>query len=301
MKSEKSRLLINSLPKSGTHLVSRAAELLGYKEHFSVGNLKNQEQKSENGTELKVEYSVPIFLNYGEIKNLLKKQGMTPQEVKNKNNLNVGALTSSYLDVDVLRKCLSEVPQGCLILGHIPWDENLSLILSELNFRHLFIIRDPRPVITSLVSFILDTRKMPKKHFLEKDFRQMTSFQRFEFLFNGGYAKNAGVEIKKFADVCNSMAAWKNDPNCLFLRFEDLIGEKGGGSSSLQLETIKKIAAHLEIPFENIANRIGEVYNPGARTFRTGQVAGWEASLGPDLSDYIKENCAELCRDSGYL
>ncbi len=75
----------------------------------------------------------------------------------------------------------------------------------------------------------MNTRGLPKKHYLERDFRLMDQNQRLEIILEGGYAPEAGVEIKSFAEVYRSMLAWRNDSDSLVIHFEDLVGQKGGG------------------------------------------------------------------------
>ena len=51
------RVLINSLPKSGTHLLAKAIEILGYQEHFDHENHDSS--------------PIPWFLNYREVRKKL--------------------------------------------------------------------------------------------------------------------------------------------------------------------------------------------------------------------------------------
>ena len=71
-------------------------------------------------------------------------------------------------------------------------------------------------------------------HFLEADFKSMSPMQRLIFVLEGGYAPQAAVTVQSFHDVYHSILAWRNQPNCLFIRFEDLVGEQGGGSLQQQ-------------------------------------------------------------------
>jgi len=273
------RLLINSLPKSGTHLLSQAVEILGYKEHF-----KERDRKE-----------IPLFLNYREV----KKRAVNLKESDEK--ISIGALTANYVDSVTFRHWLSLIAPKQYILGHIPWTSLLTPILRDLNYRHIFIIRDPRAVIISSLPFFLDTGKMAGKHFLEDDFKLMTPSQRLDFILEGGYAVKAGVEIKSFAEVFRSMLAWYQEMYCLFIHFEDLIGEQGGGSSAKQKDTMEKICSYLDIPFDHtIASRLIEIYNPAARTFRIGQIDSWQTSMSSENIKKLNNYCQPLCQEAGY-
>lgn len=279
------RVLINSLPKSGTHLLAKAIEILGYKEHFEMSNSSD----------------TPIFLNYKNVKKKLKDQTSIENTGDSSEKISVGALTPCYVQTSTLRYWLDIIPQNRYILGHIPWTPVLRPILRDLNYHHLFIIRDPRAVVVSLIPFILDTGKMPGSHFLEEDFNLMSLTERFNFVLEGGYAPKAGVEIKSFAEVYCSMLAWHNDPSCLFVRFEDLVGEQGGGNFEKQKDAIKSIALHLGIPFEGyIDSKLQEIYDPSARTFRIGKIDGWKSSMDAESLERLNEYCKPLCQEAGY-
>lgn len=279
LNSNKNRLLINSLPKSGTHLLAKAVEILGYKEHFVEGETKE----------------IPLFFNYREVKNKSKNQVYSDEKIS------IGALTTCYVNSEIFRHWLSQISPRQYILGHIPWTPRLTPILTDLDYQHIFIIRDPRAVVISSIPFVLDTGKMPAKHFLEDDFKLMSPTQRLNFILEGGYAEKAGVEIKNFAEVYRSMLAWGQETDCLFVRFEDLVGEKGGGSFQKQEEVMKKICSYLQIDFDHrIASRLNEIYNPEARTFRMGKIEGWKSSMNPEDIEKLNAYCQPLCQEAGY-
>jgi hypothetical protein len=192
------------------------------------------------------------------------------------------------------------MPLGRHILGHITYTPHLSPILTELNFRHVAIIRDPRAVVVSLLSFILDTRGMPKPHFLEADFKLMSSQEQLALILNGGYAKEAGVPILNFAEVYRAMLAWQHDPDCLLVRFEDLIGSQGGGSDEKQQYVMAQIARHLDCPFNEGSSPMPTVYSSTARTFRQGKIDGWKDSLDTASVADLMTYCEPLCHEAGY-
>jgi len=305
-----SRVLVNSLPKSGTHLLAKAIELFGYREHFDEHNLDDPDRIT------------PLFFNYREVKNALakKREGLDhhyspsppPACVRRIGRgfavragqgqaVCVGTLTPVYADLPTFRQWLNAMAYGRYILGHVAWTPALASVLADLNYHHLFIIRDPRAVVASLISFILDTRGMPRRHFLEADFELMSATQRLTFILEGGYAPQAGVEVRGFIDVYRSMFAWHKEPNCLFVRFEDLVGPQGGGTLERQKEVVKRIASHLGRPFdEHISVGFQKVYSPSARTFRKGSIDSWKQALDAKSIERLNEYCQPLCQEAGY-
>lgn len=283
--STTNRVLINALPKSGTHLLAKAVELCGYIEHFDPDFLDDPTRVT------------PLFFNYKEIKNGLAKLSKSEAAATDK-AICVGTLTPVYVEADVFRYWLDAMPNGNYVLGHIGWSPALAPILAELNYRHVFIIRDPRAVLTSLLSFILDTRGMPRPHFLEADFRTMSNEERLSFLLEGGDAPQAGVTVRGFADVFYSMLAWRNDPNCLLVKFEDLVGERGGGCAIRQQQTLEQIAQHLGQHSAEL--NPNNIYNSQSRTFRKGSIDSWRQSLDADSIERIDAYCQPLCQAANY-
>lgn len=281
------RVLINSLPKSGTHLLAKAVELCGFREHFADDSRDEQERVT------------PLFLNYREVKDAMAQQSPVRQAAA---NIPVGTLSPAPVDVATLSEWLAAIPAGGYLLGHMGWTSELAPLLEKQGVRHVFIIRDPRAVLASLLSFILDTKGMPKPHFLEADFKPLSPEQRLDLLLEGGEASQAGVPVTPFHTIFRHLFAWHQEPSCLLLKFEDLVGEQGGGSQQSQEQSVRRIANHLGKPFDDeLAAHFGDVYNAKSRTFRKGSIDGWKHSLAPQHIERIQDYCQPLCREAGYV
>ncbi|MCH2049457.1 MAG: sulfotransferase domain-containing protein, partial [Trichodesmium sp. ALOHA_ZT_67] len=286
------KVLINSLPKSGTHLLAQAIEIFGYQEHF-IGKVDLEDEW---------QLETPRFLAYQWVKKVLNKEQTNYQTEDSQGKIGIGAaVTDFYVETSALKHWLNLIQPGKYILGHIPHTPLLNPLLADLNSHHCLIIRDPRDVFVSNFNFILDTRKMGCKSLLRDDFVDKSETERFNFLLQGGYAKERRVQIRSFAERYRGMLAWRDEPGCLLLRFEDLVGEAGGGSYEKQLETVKKIALHLGVSFDNhISSKLEEIYNPNSRTFRTGKIGGWKNSLDQGHLERLIEYCQPLCEEGGY-
>lgn len=279
------RVLINSLPKSGTHLLIKAIELFAYQDYA-----ENPQTSAQD---------IPINFDYREVKNALNKNSL--HTVAEAEAICVGSLSPLFVNPALFQDWLRYVTDNHYIVGHISYSPALSPVLAELNYRHLFIIRDPRAVLPSLLSFILNPQGMPKRHFLEVDLSEMSLPQRLDFILEGGYAPKADVMIKDFAQVYRSMLKWSDDPNCLAVRFEDLIGEQGCGSQDKQREVVEKMADYLQRPFNDaVISGLAHIYNPSAPTFRIGQVDSWKSTLSPEIIERLISYCEPLWQEAGY-
>ena len=282
--SQQKRVLVNSLPKSGTFLLSRAIELFGYKNYAEMEQVQD----------------TPIYFNYYQAKESLRKESIIATTVAD-NNISVGSMSPIYVSPEHFRRWLSVVPSNDYIVGHISCSPALELVLAELNFSHVFIIRDPRAVLVSLLSFILNTRGMSKEHYLQEDFKLLSVEQRIDFILNGGYAKIADEQVISFIDIYRSMLAWREQKDCLLLRFEDLVGVQGGGSEERQQQAVKKIATHLQQDFDSpIVDSLKKIYNPAAPTFRVGNIDSWKSSLEAETIERLIDYCQPLCKEAGY-
>ncbi len=121
------------------------------------------------------------------------------------------------------------------INGHIPYNPELNKILTDLDYHHVCIIRDPRAVTISRMKFILNSESakdiLPQGIPLKADLELMSTKERLDFLLEGGYTEKAGLKIYSFAHIYRSILAWNKEPNCLLVCFEDLIREQGGVNS----------------------------------------------------------------------
>lgn len=280
------RVLINSLPKSGTHLLAKAVELCGFREHFEADKPADPQRIT------------PLFLNYREVRDAMLKQPAARQAAA---NIPVGTLTPVNADPQTLDEWLAAIPAGRYLLGHIGRTPLLAPMLAAHQIRLVFIIRDPRAVLASLLSFIMDTKGMPKAHFLEADFRALSPEQRLDLLLEGGEAPIAGVAITPFRDIFRTMLDWQQEDNCLLVRFEDLVGEQGGGSTAQQETAVRQIAAHLGKAFDQtLATQFKQIYSTNARTFRKGSIDSWKQAVDAVSAARIRHYCAPLCAEAGY-
>jgi len=276
------RILVNSLPKSGTHLLTKAVEIFGYNDY---ANIQKPNQKKN-----------PVNFDYREVKNALNETSL-----KAKGAISIGSLSPLYVSPEIFQQWLTPLLSKTYIVGHISYNPSLSPLLTKLNYHHLFIIRDPRAVLPSLLSFILNPQGIPKKHFLEADLRQMSQVQRLDFILEGGYAPKAKATVKSFAHVYRDMLSWQQEPNCLTIRFEDLVGEQGGGSIKRQKQVIKNIATYLKLPFTKaIVNKLDTLYNPSSPTFRIGKIDSWKSSMKPEIIERLTTYCDPLRQEAGY-
>ena len=275
------RILVNSLPKSGTHLLTKAIDILGYQPYFT-----NQPPSD-----------IPRAFGYQEVKNCLAKAG--GNKTAKESQIGIGFTGSCAIDADIFSHWIDQAQSGQYMIGHIPWSANLPPILNQLNYKFFMMVRDPRAVIGSLLPFILDERI--NHHFLENDFKPLTPMQRLNFLLDGGYAKQAQIQIQDFATLYRAAMAWETQENGLLLRFEDLVGAQGGGNDEQQQQAMQRIMQHLNIEMtDEINDNLSNIYDTKSRTFRKGSIDGWKTTLDAECAERLDDYCQPLCALANY-
>jgi hypothetical protein len=103
-------------------------------------------------------------------------------------------------------------------------------------------------------------------------------------------------------DVLRRYAGWLDHAAVCVVRFEDLIGERGGGDVERQIAAIQRIADHLDLDLSKercrgIADRVFSTRTP---TFRRGGSGGWKKHFKPVHLEAFAEQAGDLLERYGY-
>ncbi|WP_068471375.1 sulfotransferase domain-containing protein [Candidatus Protochlamydia phocaeensis] len=108
-------------------------------------------------------------------------------------------------------------------------------------------------------------------------------------------------------DIIKFAIEWQNKPDTVILRFEELIGDKGGGSDLAQEGAIRALASQLDIPLtdEHLSciqeNLFGNQTFPSVSvTFRSGQIGSWKEHFTPHQIELFKKNWGHYQVQLGY-
>lgn len=136
------RIIINSVPKSGTHLVERALQLMG------------------------VSARPPLFLSSADTSWFAAEGGEA--------TVPIGVGMPVMASVAKLRARLETLPEGQVVTGHVPYSPDMASLLEELGYRMLLALRDPRDIAVSLAHHIATQ----PGHRLHQRFQAMTPDER---------------------------------------------------------------------------------------------------------------------------
>lgn len=190
--------------------------------------------------------------------------------------------------------------QGQIITAHFPWSAEIASVARELDYRVLLMVRDPRDIAISNVNYVT---RMDLSHPLhpiltalpDDDARLLAMIEPPEEI------------LKRLPEVWKNdghatFFPWLDEPNCLIVRFEDLVGAKGGGDNTRQLQTIQSVANHISanLTDDELQTVAANLFGIGSRTFHKGQIGNWRAHFTPEHKAAFKRRSGNVLVRLGY-
>ncbi len=238
------KVVLNSLPKSGTHLI----------ETFF--------------------FELPNISHYG---------GRTIMMNTHDNSIESGI------------KKLSKVGKGQFVPAHIQYDDVVYKLFKENQFKVIQMIRDPRDVLISHWLYVKNLDKTHKAHAYISGIKN--DFEQFKAIVVG----EEGI-IEPFSNVASKFYGWLNKSDILVVRFEDLVGSKGGGSDAVQLKVVKSIAQHIGFSSaaEDLKTLTSKIFSTKSSTFNTGTIGKWKKVFNQEHKDLCKAKIQHILELYGY-
>jgi sulfotransferase 6B1 len=259
-------IFFNSMPKSGTHLLAKALMGLSGIEHSGA----HLERKM-----------VAKFVDEG-----------VDYPVEGREDLHIPN------DLVWIERLLKTIKPGQFITSHMFYNVPMHQLLKKLDFKILMLLRDPRDVVLSWVDFIAkEQTHLLFPFFSDKDF----NFRLIAGIKGVGSDVTGTRRQPPIAELITKHLKWHTDGDGFLVRFEDLIGEKGGGSREIQQRLIKDIADFLEVRSDDhlIVSICDELFG-GTYTFNKGQIGRWRNMLSDETKSLFKSEAGGLLIQMGY-
>lgn len=177
--------------------------------------------------------------------------------------------------------------------SHLPYDPRLALELEAQSLRTLFVTRDPRDVLVSQFHYVVGL----KRHHLHQSIVGLTDdVARYEAL---AFGMSGPPPAQSLAKRMQAFQGWLNLPEVLVVRFEDLVGARGGGDDSVKATTLRAIAAHCGLSDEGIEERSTTASSPTA-TLRKGKANAWRGEIPHEIVARLHAESGDLIRAYGY-
>lgn len=191
---------------------------------------------------------------------------------------------------------IGKMSKGVYHLAHIEYDNTIDTALSISDVKMILIIRDPRQIIVSHYKYVTEIDTNHKTHDFFKGLE--SDKERINIILKG--QENI---VKPFHELIQNYAEWQKSKNVLTIKYEDLVGPNGGGTTEAQKEAILKIGEFIKISLSKnqINDLTSQIYNPKSPTFRKGQLDGWRSHLNEEHCATIKNSIVGLWMiENGY-
>lgn len=199
------------------------------------------------------------------------------------------------------QKQLSYGKKGQIISAHLYYDVKLSDFLEENNYKKFLMVRDLRDVCVSTAHYC----KKDKRHRLYNYYNSLNSWDdclAAAIKGIGSERLSDGIRSKSISEHVEKYLPWISDKDCLLVKFEDLVGVKGGGDLNNQLNTIRDISIHigLNLQNDNIKAVASKAFGGKSKTFRKGQIGGWRNEFSDGNIELFKKIAGQQLIDLGY-
>ena len=272
----KNNIFVNTIPHSGTHLVTALLDQMGYTHTQLFNRLYTKKPFFRRWQRAGINWRTSTALgNYA--------------RYFSKDEVPVSVASPRMAKSGVVANLLSAAQDGEYIIGHMPYSEEGNKLIQKYISKTITIIRDPRDMALSMLSH---TRERPSHMAYMYLYSQLkTDNERLTAVVNGydnKFGRLVGLEA-----MYRSMLSWGNQSGNILLKFEDLVGEQGGGDNAVQYDVVTRVLNHLELAGQMSDEKIlsmGSESFGKTTTFRKGQIGKW--------TDLLDERDKALFKDA---
>ena len=221
--------------------------------------------------------------------------------------VSVQALCGIMNTTSHIRWKIGSAPSNSIVRSHLMHCQEICQILQEFDCKVIFIYRDLRDVAVSHARWVTQEPRI----FLHQYYSQLNDFSSQLMCsirgiplgtpFGSNFSQpNIGQDFYRWL-------GWINEPTVLTIKFEDLVGKRGGGYEETRIKTIQEITNYLDINLsleEICTNFDSQIMNPEeSHTFRKGKkgkLGGWTKVFKPEHKHAFKQVAGKLLIDLGY-
>lgn len=193
-----------------------------------------------------------------------------------------------------LAKTISKAKPGQVFFVHGPWDPEVQRSIEETNTKVVFVVRHPLDILLSFSHHVMTL----KTHWLHEKFKDIEKVEdRIALALKGDEAR----KIPAYSEKLEKNLPWIAHSSQI-VKFEDLVGEKGGGSRDIQKKTLYTLWDKLELGVgdEVERERILELtFSSASPTFRKGKIGRGMELSEPLKQEFFQRN-RELLEKFGY-
>ena len=256
------RILVNSMPKAGTHLVTSLLE------HFPRLMFSGRHHSFQH----------------------FRPRNAPPPDQSD----------GLWVDWHRLERTLASVNKGQWMTGHFAAEPQLLELLDKLDYKTVSIIRDPRDVAVSSAFYFAGLKR--HYLYTEFNTNLTTMDERLMAVIKGLPPTSTRRALGDVAHRIGRYTLWLYAPNTYTCRFEKLVGPRGGGTIEDQREEIRNLGSHIDRPLTDdevitVANR---TWSTRVSTFRKGLIGDWANHFTDEHKAAFKKIAGEQLIELGY-
>lgn len=173
-------------------------------------------------------------------------------------------------------------------------------LLEKPNIKKMALVRDLRDVTVSLAYYLDQVggrQKVAGDGAGQDPYYSLATFEeRLNLILTPNNTHN--TYLVRNCEEC--LKALQN-PEILVVRFEDLVGSRGGGSDQAQQEAILKIVDFMGMRLSDAAlGKIQENLFGSTTTFRKGQIGSWREEFSDQNNFLFEQTFGRFNRAFGY-
>ncbi|MDQ3621887.1 MAG: hypothetical protein M3463_05260 [Verrucomicrobiota bacterium] len=194
------------------------------------------------------------------------------------------------IEEKALKQLLASLEGSMYVTGHVVFSETTMRLFEQQQVRMILILRDLRAIATSLLVYILRN----KTHFLHGALSAYPSAEAGLIALINGVARrepNAPC-CPSLSQQYQSIVGWSEWPGCCLAFFEHLVGEQGGGSNILQKAALVDLVQHLHISsnMDDVERATASIFDTRSPTFFRGQIDGWKDYFTPSVEQHFTKS-----------
>lgn len=272
------KVMLITIPKSGTHLVEKCLCLMNPEVfNYDYNETFNFEKRWERN----------------------KDKNHTPPnhwrgDLRQDNIINIVAQVKKSIKKD-----------KTAYKGHMYYSHVYNDFLDMHQFNKILLLRDPRAVLVSFANMVKDGFEPDHKIDFQDLLLDLIDARQKHYA-PWASSKHTAYPLIWDHGICEFYRwylPFMETKNCLVLRFEDLVGEKGGGSNERQLSAIRLLAKHVRVSLDStqVQNIIENLFG-GSATFNQGSIDGWKKYFNDEVKMAFKNMAGanELLIELGY-
>jgi hypothetical protein len=277
------KVFLNSVPKAGTNLAIKFLQLLGFE---WVGSMDaNYVGPARRG--------VPWLKRKTDSLSFGLQRVYAKLTDRNKGYV-IGTVNPTEYRQHLVDHLCNQVKAGQFLYAHVGENPDLFQKLKSDDFRILLMIRHPIAVSLSAMHYRIKIGRFPSS-LMDAELGEKLS------AILDGYAPQEGApKAYSLYDAFARVEEWIRNPDVLLVRYEDLVGPKGGGSAESQLSLAKGISRHVGIGEDAASQDIIDSIYGGTHTFRKGRVDSWREEIPEPLQEDTRKKLKKFIVDWGY-